>query len=91
MLSDLFRVRSNPSPIFLRPMMCAQASPAPSRSGFTISQNRRDHRGTPALPRPQKITFAEMREAGVRGLLIYCSDYKCSRSIAISGGRKSDT
>jgi hypothetical protein len=29
----------------------------------------------PALPRPQKITFAEMRASGVRGLLIYCSDY----------------
>jgi hypothetical protein len=38
----------------------------------------------PALTRPQKITFGEMREAGVRGLLIYCSDYKCSHSIAIS-------
>lgn len=33
----------------------------------------------------QKITLAEMRAAGVRGLLIYCSDYKCSHSIAISG------
>ena len=35
--------------------------------------------------RPQKITFGEMREMGVRGLLIYCADYRCSRSIAISG------
>jgi hypothetical protein len=25
-----------------------------------------------------------MRSTGVRGLLIYCSDYKCSHSIAIS-------
>jgi hypothetical protein len=24
--------------------------------------------------RPPKITFAEMRAAGVRGLLIYCAD-----------------
>ena len=32
--------------------------------------------------RPQKITFAEM---GVRGLLIYCADYRCSHSIAVSG------
>jgi hypothetical protein len=23
---------------------------------------------------PQKITFGEMRESGVRGLLIYCAD-----------------
>ena len=34
--------------------------------------------------RPQKITFAEMREMGVRGLLVYCVDYRCSHSIAIS-------
>jgi hypothetical protein len=35
--------------------------------------------------RPRKITFAKMRESGVRGLLIYCQDYHCSHSIAISG------
>ena len=34
--------------------------------------------------RPQKITFAEMREQGVRGILVYCVDYRCSHSIAIS-------
>jgi hypothetical protein len=34
----------------------------------------------PNSTRPQKITFAEMRSSGVRGLLIYCSDYKCSHS-----------
>jgi hypothetical protein len=27
--------------------------------------------------RQQKITLGEMRESGVRGLLVYCSDYKC--------------
>jgi hypothetical protein len=32
--------------------------------------------------RPVKITFAQMRASGVRGLLVYCSDYKCSHSIA---------
>jgi hypothetical protein len=37
------------------------------------------------LNRPQKITLAEMRSAGVRGLLIYCSDYHCSHWTAISG------
>ena len=36
------------------------------------------------IPRPQKITFAEMRAAGIRGLLIYCSDYRCSHWIAIN-------
>ena len=35
--------------------------------------------------RPQKITFAEMRASGVRGLLVYCAYYRCSHSIAISG------
>jgi hypothetical protein len=35
--------------------------------------------------RPQKITFADMRDMGVRGLLIYCSDYKCSHLIMMSG------
>jgi hypothetical protein len=34
--------------------------------------------------RPQKITFAEVREMGVRGLLVYCADFRCSHSIAIS-------
>jgi hypothetical protein len=34
--------------------------------------------------RPQKITFGEMRSSGVRGLLIYCSDFHCSHSLAIS-------
>jgi hypothetical protein len=37
------------------------------------------------ISRPQKITFAELRNGGVRGLLVYCSDYRCSHSIAISG------
>jgi hypothetical protein len=43
-----------------------------------------------AIERPQKITFAEMRSSGVRGLLVYCADYRCSHHIAISGDRWSD-
>ena len=39
----------------------------------------------PDLIRPEKITFGQMREMGVRGLLIYCADYRCSHSTAISG------
>ncbi len=35
----------------------------------------------PAVARPQKITLAEMRSSGVRGLLVYCADYKCSHWI----------
>jgi hypothetical protein len=44
----------------------------------------------PALTSQKKITFGEMRASGVRGLLIYCSDYKCSHSTAISGDRWPD-
>ena len=44
----------------------------------------------PVLTLPQKITLAEMRAAGVRGLLIYCSDFRCSHSTAISGDRWGD-
>jgi hypothetical protein len=40
--------------------------------------------------RPQKITFADMRDMGVRGLLIYCSDYKCSHLVTPSGDRWPD-
>jgi hypothetical protein len=29
------------------------------------------------MHRSQKITFAEMRDSGVRGLLIFCADYRC--------------
>ena len=42
------------------------------------------------MDRPQKITFADMRDMGVRGLLIYCADYRCSHSMAISGDRWPD-
>jgi hypothetical protein len=40
-----------------------------------------------ALTRPQKITFGEMRASGVRGVLIYCADHKCSHSIEMSADR----
>jgi hypothetical protein len=35
--------------------------------------------------RPQRITFADMRDIGVHGLLIYCSHYKCNHLITMSG------
>jgi hypothetical protein len=40
--------------------------------------------------RPEKITFAKMRSSGVRGLLVYCSDYHCSQHVTISGDRRPD-
>ncbi|SED11335.1 hypothetical protein [Bradyrhizobium erythrophlei] len=30
-----------------------------------------------------KITLGEMREMGVRGLLVYCSDHRCSHSVEL--------
>jgi hypothetical protein len=44
----------------------------------------------PELTHQKKITFAEMRAAGVRGLLIYCSDYRCAHSVEISADRWGD-
>jgi hypothetical protein len=45
---------------------------------------------TSVLTRPQKVTLAEMRDTGVRGILVYCADFRCSHSIAISGDRWPD-
>ena len=44
----------------------------------------------PATTRPMKITFGEMRASGIRDLLIYCADYRCSHSTTISGDRWPD-
>ena len=47
--------------------------------------------GIPDLARrPTKITFAELRESGVHGILVYCADYRCSHSVAISADRWPD-
>jgi hypothetical protein len=46
--------------------------------------------GAMSASRPIKISFGDMREQGVRGVLIYCSDYKCSHSIALSAYRWPD-
>ena len=36
------------------------------------------------MTRDSKIALGEMRSSGVRGILVYCSDYKCSHSTRIS-------
>jgi hypothetical protein len=41
------------------------------------------------MTRPEKITLGEMRASGVRGLLVYCSDYHCHWT-AIGGDRWPD-
>jgi hypothetical protein len=38
----------------------------------------------------QKITLGEMRESGLRRVLVYCADYRCSHSVAISAEDWSD-
>jgi hypothetical protein len=45
--------------------------------GTICSRNEAGGRGrlVALMERPQKITLAHMRASGVRGLLIYCSDY----------------
>jgi hypothetical protein len=30
---------------------------------------------------PQKITFGEMRESGIRYVIIYCRDHRCSHHV----------
>jgi hypothetical protein len=42
------------------------------------------------MSRPEKITFAEMRDMGVRGILIDCADYHCSHCVAISADQWPD-
>jgi hypothetical protein len=32
---------------------------------------------------PQKVTFGEMRASGARGLIVFCSDYRCSHNITL--------
>ena len=35
-------------------------------------------------PTPTKITFGEMRASGVRDILIYCRDHRCSHHVETS-------
>ncbi len=39
---------------------------------------------------PQKITFGEMRNSGVREVLIYCWDHRCSHSATLSADQWPD-
>jgi len=38
----------------------------------------------------QKITFAEIRAAGVRSVLVYCADHRCSHSTSLVADRWTD-
>jgi hypothetical protein len=37
---------------------------------------------------PPKITFGELRASGVRDVLTYCRDHRCSHSISMSADRR---
>ena len=39
---------------------------------------------------PPKNHFGELRESGVRGVLVYCADYKCTHWVKIDAGRWPD-
>jgi hypothetical protein len=42
------------------------------------------------MAREQKITFGEMREAGVTRVDVFCSDYRCAHSVNLSADRWPD-
>ncbi|TYL69949.1 hypothetical protein [Bradyrhizobium cytisi] len=42
------------------------------------------HSTTPAGCRPVKITFGELREMGLSGVVIWCADYRCGHWVAVS-------
>nr|WP_128925603.1 hypothetical protein [Bradyrhizobium guangxiense] len=44
----------------------------------------RSKRTTPPDGRPVKITFGELREMGLRDVLIYCADYRCGHNTSVS-------
>ncbi|MEK9284785.1 hypothetical protein MTR72_35150 [Bradyrhizobium sp. ISRA442] len=46
----------------------------------------RRHTPTHANGRPVKITFDEMR-MDVRGILVYCADYRCRHGVALRADR----
>src|SRR3954454_21126716 len=57
----------------------------------SIEVSRDDSSGGRTLVvRKQKIALGEMRAMGVRGLLVYCSDYHCSHWTTINADRWSD-
>jgi hypothetical protein len=39
---------------------------------------------------PPKITFGQMRESGIRVVLIYCRDHRCSHHVEASADRWGD-
>jgi hypothetical protein len=69
--------------------LCAEAEKAQAVVAFLRARSAESW-AMPALTRQQKITFGEMRGSGVRGVLVYCSDYRCSHSTTISADQWSN-
>jgi hypothetical protein len=46
--------------------------------------------GDNCVMHPQKITLGEMRQSGLRRVLVYCADYRISHSVTISAKAWSD-
>jgi hypothetical protein len=42
------------------------------------------------MARPEKITLGEMRESGMRRVLVYCGDFRCSHHTDISADQWPD-
>ncbi|WP_271583262.1 hypothetical protein [Bradyrhizobium sp. CCBAU 45389] len=55
-----------------------------------MSRSTARHKHTHADGRPLKITFGEMREMGVRSVIVFCADYRCGHSVALSADRWAD-
>ena len=63
--------------------------PRPYR--FEVQKRIQDSLMAAKAPRKiEKMALGEMRASGVRGLLIYCADYRCSHSVEMSGDRWAD-
>jgi len=39
---------------------------------------------------PQKITFGELREMGIRHVIVFCRDYKCNHSVILDADQWAD-
>jgi hypothetical protein len=58
------------------------------RSDKDCPSRRRSAAGLSA--RPPKIAFGELRASGVRDVLVYCRNHRCSHSVEISADRWAD-
>ena len=58
--------------------------PRPSVLPLQLSKVLEPTGPTNAMKRPQEITLGEMRAQGERGLVVFCSDYRCSHNVELA-------